>query len=125
MSKYKCDECGACCSGALIVEIQQLDVVREPKLLDRAKLMDGNGKIEYESDWEKVYLLAASNPCPLLGPDCRCTIYPTRPNVCVAMEAGDSQCQLARHARGLPYLADVDGRVPTDEEVDAMDGEEC
>jgi Fe-S-cluster containining protein len=122
--KYKCDECGACCSGGLIVEIDHLDVVREPKLLTAAKLMDGNGKIQYESEWQKQYLLACGDACKLLGTDNRCTIYPQRPNVCVMFEAGTYQCQTARQSKGLPFLADVEGRVPTAEEIVDLEDEE-
>ncbi len=122
LSKFACDSCGACCSGMLIIEIDHLDVVREPKLLDHAKLLDGNGKITFDSDWEKQYGLSCSKPCGLLGSDNRCTIYSSRPNVCVGFEAGSARCQTTRRAKGLPYLADVDGRVPTDAEI--LDQEE-
>jgi hypothetical protein len=100
---YECDHCGACCKH-LIIEIYHVDVVREPKLLPHAELLDGRGTIEFESNWEKEYLLACAKPCGLLGPDNLCTIYPTRPNCCVGLEAGDEQCQMAREAAGLEPL---------------------
>jgi len=92
----QCKKCGKCCH-TFIIEIGQLDVVREPRLLEHAKLLDGNGKIEHESDYEKEYLLAAGEtmPCPFLV-DNKCSIYPTRPNCCVAFEAGGQQCAEAR-----------------------------
>ena len=124
MASYKCDECGACCSGALIVEIYHLDILREPLLLYHTKLMDGNGKIKCDDDMQKEYLLAASTPCAMLGCDNRCKIYPTRPTVCVSMQAGDSQCQTARQVKGLPYLADVDGKLPTDAEIKTLMNED-
>ena len=104
--RFECDQCGACCRQ-LIIEIQHLDVVREPRLLDHAKLCDGHGKITYEDDWEKIYMLACgeTHPCSFLGADNRCAIYPTRPNCCVGMQAGDEQCQDARAMAGLPALA--------------------
>ena len=77
-----CQKCGACCRHS-ILEIEHLDIVREPKLLAVAILLDGRGKIKYESDWEKQYALPS--PCPMLTGN-ECSIYPTRPNICVAFD---------------------------------------
>lgn len=101
--KYECDRCGACCSGRLIVEAEWLDAVREPKVLTA----DVSGKrfaLEVLEEEGKCVVLAASKPCCFLGPDNRCGIYPTRPNTCVAFQAGDEQCQEARREHGLPAL---------------------
>lgn len=103
---HRCDGCGLCCKH-LIIEIDHLDVVREPRLAPPAtRLLDGGGSVRYESEWEKQYGLACgpAHPCPMLGPDNRCGIYPTRPNCCVAFEAGGDQCQELRAAHGLPPL---------------------
>ncbi|MCK4784009.1 MAG: YkgJ family cysteine cluster protein [Desulfobacteraceae bacterium] len=88
-----CKKCGRCCRG-LIVEIEHLDVVREPRLLEYVELLDGHGKKQYESEWDKEYLLACgdSKPCPFLCKNNECGIYPTRPNVCVYAEPGGKQC---------------------------------
>ncbi len=92
----KCRQCGACCRR-LIIEIEHLDVVREPRLLKAAHLLDGHGKMTFENDFQKQYLLACGErkPCPFLK-DNKCEIYPTRPNVCVAMEVGGEQCKDSR-----------------------------
>jgi len=92
----ECKQCGSCCRQA-IVEIEHLDIVREPRLLKHAQLMDGNGKIKYDSDWEKEYLLACGETmrCFFLKNN-RCQIYPTRPNVCVYLEPGGEQCEMYR-----------------------------
>lgn len=92
----ECTRCGACCRN-LIIEIEHLDILREPRLLEAAELLDGNGKVKFEDDFEKQYLLACGKrkPCPFLK-DNKCGIYPTRPNVCVAMEAGGEQCAMSR-----------------------------
>jgi len=45
--------------------------------------MDGDGQFTFESDWEKEYFLPT--PCAFLV-DNKCSIYPTRPNVCVAFD---------------------------------------
>jgi Fe-S-cluster containining protein len=97
-----CLDCGLCCKK-LIVEIEHLDVVREPRLLNKATLMDGNGSITFNSDWEKSYLLACGEPCPFLDgiTRFRCGIYPTRPNTCVGFEVGSVQCNELRVQHGL------------------------
>lgn len=50
----------------------------------------------------------ANMPCKMLGSDNRCTVYPTRPNVCVGFRAGDEQCQGARRMAVLSELLPVD-----------------
>ena len=101
---YECDRCGVCCQGTLIVEAYGLDVLREPRVLHA----DVHGRVptmeDLLADDGKCILLAANTPCKFLGNDNCCTIYPTRPNVCVGMEAGDTQCQDARERRGLAPL---------------------
>ncbi len=85
----ECKQCGHCCR-ALIIEINHLDIVREPKLAEHAEAMQGG---------EIFCLTAGYRPCPFLNvniggiTDNNCKIYPTRPNVCVAMEAGGEQCK--------------------------------
>ena len=34
MPNYECDKCGACCRGNLLVEAYELDVLREPRLIE-------------------------------------------------------------------------------------------
>lgn len=117
--RYQCDCCGACCVQ-LIIEIDELDLLREPKLIGRAEafrlpldmcLVDDEGeeRDELVPGYGAGAMLAcgASRPCPMLGADNRCTIYPSRPNVCVGMQAGDDKCQMARGMAGLPALAPV------------------
>lgn len=106
--RYECDRCGLCCKH-LIIEIDHLDVVREPRLLPGATLLDGNGRITYDSDWEKEYRIAcgAKHPCAQLGPDNACAVYPSRPNCCVAFEAGSEKCQELRGLYGLEPLRPV------------------
>lgn len=90
-----CKRCGACCRKS-IIEIHHLDVVREPRLLEVATLM--NGGDEFESDWEKEYFLPT--PCNFLV-DGACSIYATRPNVCVMFGPdGETkeQCEMFRRA---------------------------
>lgn len=97
-----CKDCGLCCK-TMIIEIDHIDVVREPKLLPIVTLLDGGGRIKYDSDWEKQYNLACGG-CPMLSGDNRCTIYPTRPNCCVAFEVGGERCQELREEHGLPPI---------------------
>lgn len=111
MPLYECDKCGACCKGSLIVEADDLDVLREPRLIDadphhRGKHLRQMVE-EIRTEWKAV-ILACGRPCSFLGADNGCTIYPTRPNVCVGLEPGDEQCQSSRAAHGLPPLEPVE-----------------
>lgn len=109
--RYECDQCGACCKR-LLVEADELDAMREPKLLQAdphyalLPIVDAMGKLQDEF---RCLLIAAGpgRPCMFLA-DNKCSIYPTRPNVCVAMQAGDEQCQMAREDEGLPPLQPVE-----------------
>lgn len=101
--QYECDRCGACCRGTLIVEAYYLDAVREPRLLD-ADVTGRRQTMDELSDETRCILLAANQPCRFRSVEGCCTIYPTRPNTCVGMEAGDEQCQEARSRMGLPPL---------------------
>lgn len=93
---YACDQCGACCRK-LLIEITEIDLVREPKLLPvlRGRFRSGGG------------LLAACKPCPMLYEN-KCTIYETRPTVCAEFPPGGEQCQDARERDGLPRLLETE-----------------
>ena len=108
MLKYECDQCGACCSGKLIVQAEELDVLREPRLIEADSHYAGKGVDEVltllRQDFGRVVTLSCGQSCPFLDPDNRCSIYPTRPNDCVDMQAGDEQCRYAREAAGLEPL---------------------
>jgi Fe-S-cluster containining protein len=108
---YECDMCGACCKGSLIVEGDELDLLREPRIIESDPYWRGRNANEVlhelRTDVGKAIILACSRSCAFLGADNRCAIYPTRPNVCVAMQAGDEQCQAARAAHGLTPLKPV------------------
>lgn len=107
MPKFECDRCGACCEGHLIVEADDLDVLREARLVDADRYHAGAPveSVVYAIRNEfKAVIVAGPQPCPFLGDDKSCIIYPTRPNCCVGMEAGDEQCQESRAAAGLPPL---------------------
>ena len=116
MNGYECDECGACCQGHLIVEADELDLLREPRLVQADPYWRGSSYEDVLSalgdEMGKCIVLAAARPCSFLTPENRCGIYPTRPNECVAMPAGDEQCQLARQAAGLLPLEPVDESNP-------------
>lgn len=110
MLRYECDKCGACCKGGLIVEADDLDVLREPRLINadphHADKSVEQLVMEIQTDM-KVILLACGSRCAFLGADNACTIYPTRPNACVGMQAGDEQCQTARAEQGLAPLLPI------------------
>jgi Fe-S-cluster containining protein len=119
---YECNRCGAC-RRRLIIEIEPLDIVREPRLLAaiRSFRVDPGDGPWFDSEEEEEYerlgppipeaelggslnMTGPGGSCVLLGEDNLCTIYPTRPNVCVGMRAGSDQCQGARERAGLTPL---------------------
>jgi Fe-S-cluster containining protein len=109
LAKYVCDQSGACCKGHVMVECDELDVLREPRLIDvdphhRGKTVH-QMVYEIQTEWKAV-MLVIGKPCPFLAEN-KCSIYPTRPNCCVGMQAGDEQCQQCRATEGLPPLLPV------------------
>jgi Fe-S-cluster containining protein len=111
IDRYQCDRCGACCK-TLIVEADLVDLQREPRLIESDpsyadRTVDEALAILEESGKGLLIACGASRPCQFLGSDFGCAIYPTRPTDCVAMQAGDEQCQYARGAVGLPSLQPV------------------
>ena len=105
----ECDQCGACCKGPLLVEAYDLDLLREPQLAT-AEIGDWTREMAYrdlmaELEQEgKCLIIAGGQECKFLRGDNTCAIYPTRPNACVAMQAGDKQCLEARETEGIPPL---------------------
>jgi Fe-S-cluster containining protein len=116
MAEYMCDCCGACCQGHLIVEAYDIDLIREPQLasadLSRTDWSAARVMADLQQDG-RCLVIAGGRACPFLDRHCLCSIYPTRPNVCVAMEAGDEECQMARSQAGLaPLEAIVTSETP-------------
>jgi Fe-S-cluster containining protein len=117
---YECDQCGACCKFP-IIEIDAIDLAREPKLQavvkpfrhDGLQFDDEEDREEYERvgplvpGFEAGAMLAVGSayPCPMIGEGNLCSIYPTRPSCCVAFQAGSRLCQESRAHHGLPALA--------------------
>lgn len=118
MPTYECDRCAACCAFP-IIEIDYIDFLREPRLRDVVKpfkvpegqhIVDDNDEpIENQDPYMAGGLLGCGKtmPCPMLGADKLCTIYPSRPNCCVGFQAGSELCQESRVAHGLPRLEPV------------------
>ena len=83
------------------------DVLREPRLIDADKHHRGMSVEDVVLgivNEGRAIVLACGTPCGFLNSDNHCSIYPTRPNCCVGMQAGDEQCQQAREAVGLSPL---------------------
>jgi len=92
----------------LIIEADVLDALREPRIAERCQAFK-------DSDGFMV-ACGKTHPCPFLA-DGKCGIYPTRPNVCVAFEPGEEQCDMAREMAGLPpyrEAAKAQGGLPGD-----------
>jgi Fe-S-cluster containining protein len=107
-ASYVCDNCGACCKGHLIVEVEELDILREPRLIEADRHHQGKTVEQMLDAYSNgmAVIIAISKPCPFLAED-KCSIYPTRPNCCVGLQAGDEQCQESREAEGLPPLLPI------------------
>ena len=96
-----CDHCGACCTK-LIIEIQHVDIVREPRLVPYVRPLQSPDE-DPDDIWTRVYGLGRGLGCPMHDGE-RCTIYPTRPDLCVSVPAGGPTCQRARYFAKLPPL---------------------
>ena len=98
--KYECDMCGACCRSLILEGVYDLDIRREPQLRDHAYAVSSD---EDSNGWGQMHSLCkVDGACSLLGPDNECQVYPTRPFMCLYLQPGDEQCQLARDIEGLP-----------------------
>jgi hypothetical protein len=95
-----CEGCGALCCRKLIIEIEHLDVLREPRLLPI--VIPASGNDFNENAWQNEYILAGgtTRPCKMLDGE-RCSIYPSRPNACVAFQPGGRHCNELREEAGL------------------------
>ena len=84
----KCKQCGCCCKN-MIIEVLELDLVREPRLKEYVSMYAPDDISDMDG------ILNTKNGCPFLK-DNKCEIYPTRPTVCVAFEPGCDQCLTSR-----------------------------
>ncbi len=102
--RYECDNCGACCK-ALIIEVYDSDVLREPRLAKHVKpFKPSDVDDENPRGLRPFGLLAACQPCPFLTTASECGIYTTRPLDCVLFEPGGAQCQETRGRLGFSPL---------------------
>jgi Fe-S-cluster containining protein len=107
--RYECDGCGACC-GYYMIFASRRDAEREPRI--EAECQRLAPWLETDRWTFRLNPLPFHESCCFLDTDRRCTVYPTRPDVCREFAAGDEPCQRARAARGLPPLAPVDPDRP-------------
>jgi len=96
---YRCDGCGACCRSKL-VDVYEVDILREPRIAQQMMALREAG-----FDGEVGYLNCIGNGgCAFLNDENCCSIYPTRPSICVLYEPGDDDCQQCRRDAGIPPL---------------------
>src|SRR5262245_37172465 len=106
MPSYECDGCGACCR-TFPVFASAADADREPRVESETRVLPehlGNPGWTYQ-----LFPLPFHESCCFLDTTARCTIYPTRPEVCRAFPAGGDQCQTARTRAGSPPLPPTPG----------------
>ena len=104
----KCQRCGRCCTVGWVQDIFEIDLVREPRL--RPHVMPVERLEEHE---QPRYFL--QSPCPFVVKG-GCSIYPTRPNICVAYESGSTPlCPLSPlyDCDGEPEPPEAAGDVKT------------
>jgi len=77
-AKKTCVKCGACCKALIIDEVFEVDIMREPRL---------KGFVTEFKDEPGQFML--KTPCHFLK-NSQCSIYPTRPDICVGHEPGTS-----------------------------------
>jgi Fe-S-cluster containining protein len=93
MSKHRslCRRCGTCCRK-LLLEVSGLDLLREPRW---RPFIEPYRDIDYRDWWaapDQVRFKVMSGACPFLQ-DNSCTIYPQRPDMCVAFRPiKDNRC---------------------------------
>jgi Fe-S-cluster containining protein len=93
----------------MLIDLYPVDLLREPRLGPAMKPYR-----EETDDGEVGFLWSA--PCQFLDGERRCSIYPTRPIVCVVFEAGGEECQRVREEAELPPLQPVSTSVDQTEE---------
>jgi Fe-S-cluster containining protein len=100
-SRFECDGCGVCCR-TFPVFASAADAEQEPRIGSEGRALPGHLAT---SQWAfQLFPLPFHETCCFLDGSSRCTIYPTRPDVCRAFPAGGEQCQAARGRTGLPPL---------------------
>jgi Fe-S-cluster containining protein len=95
MGVRKCQRCGACCRE-LLLEVSGVDVLREPRWLPYLERYRDIDYRNWESEPDGV-IFRIPSPCPFLQ-DNRCTIYPTRSDMCVVFRpVKDNRCAQNPH----------------------------
>jgi uncharacterized protein len=101
---FDCDGCDACCRTFPIF-VSGSDAAGEPRIAAEGRLLPAHLATDR---WAyQLFPLPFHDACCFLDGGSRCTIYPTRPDVCRAFPAGGDQCQAARARIGLPPLSPV------------------
>ncbi|MEZ6120147.1 MAG: YkgJ family cysteine cluster protein [Pirellulaceae bacterium] len=104
--RLECDGCGECCRQKL-VDVFEEDILRNSRIAEHMSALKEPGL-----DGEIGYLNCSSNgKCHFLDQNNRCSIYLTRPMVCVGFRAGSEACQEVRLGAGLPLLEPVDDEI--------------
>lgn len=98
---FECDSCGACCRTFPIFASES-DSGREPRIRNEGRKLAAHLATE---TWSyQLYPLPFHETCCFLDSNQLCVVYPNRPDVCRAFEAGSDQCQEARLRLGIPPL---------------------
>ncbi len=105
----RCERCGACCRHS-ILEADVADAIREPALWDKGIVFNGRSTIEDEAEWcINLNGSHGDNACVFLDGG-HCTIYATRPQMCVATFPGSPRCTSSRlneQREAIPLVDDM------------------
>jgi Fe-S-cluster containining protein len=93
-----CRGCGACCSFSAQWPAFTTDSDADIAAIPLAYVNAANTGMHCEGD--RCSALAGK-----VGVTTTCLAYAVRPDVCRACSPGDPECNVARHAFGLPMLA--------------------
>ena len=104
MSRFECDGCGVCCRSYLIFA-SEADAA-QPRIVSEGRRLASH--LATPSWTFQLFPLPFHETCCFLDESARCAIYASRPDVCRAFAAGDTQCQDARSRAGLPPLKPIE-----------------
>jgi Fe-S-cluster containining protein len=106
--KIACDNCQALCCRKLIIEADEDDVRREPRIADEWKQLKG-WEMEPYRRW--CWVGIKGGPCPFLDESNRCGIYDTRPGECRCFRVGGQHCRDLRETYGVDPAEVAQGKL--------------
>ncbi|MFO0837441.1 MAG: YkgJ family cysteine cluster protein [Phycisphaerae bacterium] len=100
-AQFDCRKCGACCAefDVFLSDAEADHFESDPRLVELTVLTYPRPAFPVR------FMLRRTGQCAALAGtlgDCSCNIYPDRPHLCVAFEAGSEDCLKTRRKYGFP-----------------------